>query len=202
MSGIVTQPGRHIAELRDGGVSFDAPSGQAFVTALGKAFLVSNAYFDGTNWLRRNTSAAAVAWVVDGVGQVLESRWVAAGANPIVWTTVSLGQDSGWLGAAGLYNANWADYDASHTVQYRKDTTGRVWLRGLAKKAVALVLPDTIFFLPAGFRPLRGDNPIKSVASASQTYTEVRVQTTGAVQLATAAAGVWWGLDNISFDTV
>jgi hypothetical protein len=199
--GVLWRAVRRLAMLADSSVRLDAPAANAFLGGKVNAHLCANAYNDGSAFQRYDTTQpAAIVLVVPG--GTLQLLTVGAGANPIAgWTgSATLGADSGWLAAAGLYAANWSDFDAGHAVQYRKDATGRVWLRGLAKKAVALALPDTILTLPAGFRPTRADNPV-SVASNAGGYTELRVNTAGAVFIWVGGSAVWTGADMFGFDT-
>ena len=67
-----------------GGGSLDLHGGQfAFVTAFSESSVGQNCYWDGTSWLRHDTSAAA-ACISVAAGRVI-IRKAAAGANPIVW---------------------------------------------------------------------------------------------------------------------
>lgn len=66
-----------------------APQGWNFVTALSTVHLAANAYYDGTNWNRYDTGAAAAMLFVQTDGAAYIST-VAAGANPITWTPRSL----------------------------------------------------------------------------------------------------------------
>lgn len=67
-----------------GGGSLDLHGGQyAFVTSQIESSMGQNCYWNGTQWLRRDVSAAAVCFLLRD-GQVL-IRKIAAGANPIVW---------------------------------------------------------------------------------------------------------------------
>lgn len=111
-----------------------------------------------------------------------------------------LTQATAWTVATGLYAANWADFATPGFAnpKYRKNVDGSVQLIGLAKKAAALALPDTILTLPVGFRPQT--THIFAVASALGGYTEVRINTAGAVFIQVGGSAVWTALEGISFD--
>lgn len=74
--------------------SLDIHGGQfAFITASHETHLCQNCYWDGVSWLRHDEAKPAVA-LVAGAGKVRIQR-VAAGANPIVWTSGEYLRDSG-----------------------------------------------------------------------------------------------------------
>lgn len=100
--------------------------------------------------------------------------------------------------AAPTLATNWSNWGASNLAAgYKRDPTGRVWLRGTIKKAVALVAGETVFTLPVGFRPSATAN--YGVAS-NGAFGLVAVGNTGAVQVVVGNAA-WVQLDGISFDT-
>ena len=69
-----------------GGGSLDLHGGQyAFVTSQVESTIGQNCYWNGTHWLRRDTSAAAVC--VSLVNGRVGMRKVAAGSNPIAWSS-------------------------------------------------------------------------------------------------------------------
>lgn len=111
-----------------------------------------------------------------------------------------LTQATGWTAATGLYAANWGGFATAGfpDAKYRKNLDGSVQLLGMAKKSVALALPDTILTLPAGFRP--ATTRIFSVATASGAHAEVRVNPAGAVFIQVGGSNVWVALEGISFD--
>ncbi|HEX6537485.1 MAG TPA: hypothetical protein VF041_23085 [Gemmatimonadaceae bacterium] len=103
-----------------------------------------------------------------------------------------------WQAAA--YAANWSDFGAGFaTAQWRRDAAGRVWLKGLAKKAAALAIPDTILTLPAG-RDVRPTTEHIFVVASFAGYAEVRVNPNGNVYLQAGGSATWTSLDGISFD--
>ncbi|NNA50219.1 hypothetical protein [Pseudomonas lactis] len=71
-----------------------------FLTAQSEASLCQNCYWNGSAWMRHNTSVPAVSITADN-GRVTV-RKAAAGANPIVWGTVRELWDSGNATFAGL----------------------------------------------------------------------------------------------------
>lgn len=182
--------------------SFDAPEGFAFLTSASGAFVTYNAYWDGTNWHRYNIGLDATALNVTAAGAI-QHRYAAAGANPIVWTTSNLviNADSGWLDL-GSYGANWSSYVATDDfkAQYRKFPNGLVFLRGLVKKSVALVLNEVIATLPAGFRPgAAARQQLYSQANAAASQTVLLVTGGGNIILNAGGSNLWISLDGISF---
>jgi hypothetical protein len=110
--------------------------------------------------------------------------------------------DSGWL-AAGSYGANWRRYTGAATIfdpQYRKLPNGLVLLRGLVDKTAALAVPETMFTLPAGYRPggLAGVIEIHTTHSNAGAA-EIRVHSTGVVQLNSGGSASFTSLAGISF---
>lgn len=96
------------------------------------------------------------------------------------------------------YAANWSDWGAGETAgAYRYDGLGCVQLRGLVKKSVALVAGDIICTLPVGYRPVT--EWIFMAASAAG-YTEIRVNTGGAVYIQAGGSAVFTSLAQVRFD--
>lgn len=104
--------------------------------------------------------------------------------------------DSGWVDV-GSYGTNWATYDGTtYLAQYRKLPDGMVLLRGMVKKAAALGVPETMFTLPAGYRP--GKATPLPVASAAG-YATVQVYGNGQVNLDSGGSATWVSLAAIAF---
>jgi len=103
------------------------------------------------------------------------------------------------LGSAGepAFAANWSNYSVPAFLPggFYKDSQSRVFLQGLVKKAIAVATPDTIFTLPAGYRP---GSPVLLCAISNSALARVDIQTTGAVQVMIGNAG-WVALDGLSF---
>jgi hypothetical protein len=98
------------------------------------------------------------------------------------------------------YAANWADFGAGEaTGAYRRDALGWVALKGLAKKAVALVANDTILTLPATGLVRPATEHIFACASAAG-YTEIRVNPNGTVFIVAGGSAVFTSLAGIRFD--
>jgi hypothetical protein len=186
-----------LATLADQSVRVDAPQGYADVAGRLGAYWSANAYWDGAAWQRHDTAIGATLLTLNP-GGTYTLRTAAAGANPIAWaaaTTTFFG-DTGWQAPA--YNANWADFGAGQAVGgYKFDALGRVVLKGLVKKAVALVANDAIFALPAGYRPT--NEHIFACASAAG-YTEIRAQPGGNVYIVAGGSAVFTSLAGIRFD--
>lgn len=107
--------------------------------------------------------------------------------------------DSGWLTAV-TYATNWASL-TNYTVRYRKFPDGMVVLQGAAAKSVALGTPETMFTLPAGYRPgvaVAATQIIYAAASAGG-YAEVRVDAAGVVSLEAGGSATWTSVGGITF---
>jgi hypothetical protein len=98
------------------------------------------------------------------------------------------------------YNGNWAT-SGGLPVQYYRDATGRVQLRGRAAEAVAL--SATIATLPIGNRPSRNMSFAVKANNDAGTVCWIEVQTDGDIQILgnAAAARVQTVLDAVSFPT-
>ncbi len=112
---------------------------------------------------------------------------------------VNITQDS-WI-APTLLNS-FTNYDTStwQAAGYYKDSTGRVWLRGLLKRASA-ALGTPIFTLPAGYRPAK--LTLFALMAANRDG-RLDVDASGNVFVPIATAADWFiffSLDGISFDT-
>lgn len=119
---------------------------------------------------------------------------------------------SGTAYTAGLndysFAANFAHYDAGYSEaahdSYWRDTEGVVHLQGLIKAtaAIAANANPNLLTLPSGYRPVF--NQIFSTRVAGGNGTEIRVLTTGVVQLFNTlamASGDWLSLDGVTFRT-
>lgn len=105
-----------------------------------------------------------------------------------------------WI-APTLLNS-FTNYDTSswQAAGYYKDSVGRVWLRGLLKRASA-ALNTAAFQLPAGYRPAKSTT---FAAMAYDAFARINIDAGGNVTVAAAASGSWFNffsLDGISFDT-
>jgi hypothetical protein len=102
---------------------------------------------------------------------------------------------------APSYVNSFSDFGASFlTAGYYKDSTGRVWLRGLAKRATA-ALSTTIFTLPAGSRPSANAN---FIVMANNRMARLEIASAGTVQIIAADDASWFNFfsfDGVSFDT-
>jgi hypothetical protein len=195
--------------LSDGSTALGSPTGWTFVPGLRGAFLSGNAEYDPNigGWNRRDVAQPAAAIYCNPANQRMELWTAAAGANPIAWTiaTVTAAQlarvaqlatDTGWANLA--FAANWSNFGAGlPTAQYKIDVRGWVCLKGLVKKGVALLLPDTIGTLPAGFRPATVHLFLATSAAGA---TEIRVDTAGNVFIQTGGSPADTSLDGIAFD--
>jgi hypothetical protein len=189
-----------LATLADQSVRLDAPQGYADVAGRLGANWSANAYWDGSAWQRHDTATGATLLTLNP-GGTYTLRTAAAGANPIVWaTTTSFAADTGWQ--APTLAAGWTNFAGGFTVAgYKRDATGRVHLRGLIQKNVAIVAGDVPFTLPAGFRPTGAEMFDRLCQDGAQKRIDVGAAGGVAVQTGTAGAA-WVTLAGISFDTV
>lgn len=124
--------------------------------------------------------------------------WVPTDYTLDTWHTV---------GAAGepSFAAGWSAYSAAWPVQFRKDPTGKVRLRGLAKGASG----TPIFALPVGYRPpaspaAPADSAWICQAGTTGVATVSVAPTTGNVLATNGTGGAvasWVYLDAVEFDT-
>lgn len=100
---------------------------------------------------------------------------------------------------APTYSANWSDFGGAWaTVKYCKDATGRVWLRGMAKKSIATVAGETLFTLPTVCRPAADEY---FAVNSNGAFGTIFITAGGAVNLG-VGSNVYVSLSGISFDTV
>lgn len=90
----------------------------------------------------------------------------------------------------------WVETDASRAPKYMKDQFGVVHLKGCVKSGL---LANTIFFLPAGYRPENTFNAFPVISNG--VLGNCLVQSAGAVQ-ASSGSNVNFYLDGISFKGV
>ena len=108
---------------------------------------------------------------------------------------------------AVTFAADWEDYSTStyEECSYFKDSMGFVHLRGLAECSDPFAGGDTIFTLPAGYRPSRqGIYNVRSNDGDGVTTCRVNVNTNGTVEATDdfdPVAGAWVSLSGILFDT-
>jgi hypothetical protein len=96
------------------------------------------------------------------------------------------------------YGANWSDLAGGNGAGlYKKDPFGRVWLSGVAKKVIALALPDIIGTLPVGYRPIAVHRWLTVYGGVNA---EIYVDTAGVLRLLTGGAATGVSLDGIQFD--
>jgi hypothetical protein len=95
---------------------------------------------------------------------------------------------------------SWVNYSigSDFAVGYRKDPTGRVWVRGTIKDGTA-ASGTVLFTLPTGYRPQRACAfPVHN----NNQVMFIQINTTGTVVLAIAGTtNTLLRLDGISFDT-
>lgn len=107
-------------------------------------------------------------------------------------------EDMGEAWIAPSLGNSWVNYDSStyQAAAYRKDATGRVYLKGLIKDGtVGNGTPP--FTLPAGYRPPKNAN---FAVVANDAFGRVEVQSDGDVTVL-VGSNAFVSLDGISFDT-
>jgi hypothetical protein len=157
-----------------------------------------------------DASAADLTFTVDGdisldatagAGTTTITSDLAIGGDLTVSTAGSTIAQEAWT--APTLAGTWSNYGGLYQdAGYMKDSLGFIHLRGLLKAGGA---GDTIFTLPAGYRP--SAKLIFSVQvsdGGSYVHGRVDVDTDGTVDLivpSTVASGDWVSLDGINFDT-
>lgn len=116
------------------------------------------------------------------LGQIRDSiAAIAEAATPEAWIAPTL--LNGWVN----YGSGW------DTAGYRKDSSGRVYLKGLVKSGT---VNATAFTLPAGYRP-PASKMFAAGGPTAQPY--VSVGSSGNVHVPAGTDNAWVSLENISF---
>jgi hypothetical protein len=108
------------------------------------------------------------------------------------------------IGGSGepAFATGWSNYATTsfQSAGFFKDLSGMVHLKGLVKKSTAVAAPDTIFTLPAGYRPLAGatGGSYLFVTISNSALGRVDVTTAGLVTVQIGNAG-WVSLDSVHF---
>jgi hypothetical protein len=93
------------------------------VADFGGPHLTVNAYHDGTNWVREDTTQAAYLLSLTGGAAGYAWWYAAAGANPIAWTTLLALDTAGKLTGSAVWNSGRFAVAAGATVD-----TNHAWL--------------------------------------------------------------------------
>jgi hypothetical protein len=117
--------------------------------------------------------------------------------TPASFTSAGLPDAFGTCAGVG---DSWGSFspDVNNSVEYYRDPTGIVHLRGIAVRCGAA--GGTIFTLPAGYRP--GKQEIHAAWSSGANAVRLQIQGNGVVEPLPAAivpAGSWLSLDGITF---
>jgi hypothetical protein len=94
-------------------------------------------------------------------------------------------------GSSVLAHHSYAGFD--------KDPLGRVFLQGMLKKSTAVVGGETMFTLPAGYRP--AEQTLFTVHS-NGAFARIDVMTTGALMMGAGINAAWTSLAGLSFRAV
>jgi hypothetical protein len=181
-----------------------APSGAAFArvvggrfaaTAAAETFALSDVRVDRP--IDPRTNGVGTAAIFDGA--VTSAKLDTNIAVDGTFSAGSITQPS-WI-APTLLNS-FTNYDASiyQPAGYFKDLSGRVYLRGLLKRATG-AFSTTIFTLPAGYRPAK---LTLFALMAANLDGRLDVDASGNVFVPAATAANWYtffSLDGMSFDT-
>lgn len=218
----------HLRETNGGNeINIDADSNASIVGGGAQVIQLANAKFDGTNYNRLNTGAAAYRWILGTTGITVAT--VGAGANPITWGTPASfavsdvanfallssatsaptpstlmkrnanGYPDGGAWQTPTLSTNWSNFGGGWAnAAYRQDANGRINLRGMIKKSIAVVGGETLFTLFSGFRP-PADEYFPIVSNAALGTITVAAAGTVSLQIGNAA---YVSLSGISFDTV
>jgi hypothetical protein len=127
-----------------------------------------------------------------------------AGLEPAVFTSAGL-PDAEPIGSCSGRPDGWYDNlpSANHEVGYYRDPAGMVYVRGNARNCGPVA--DTVFTLPAGYRPERRAyfaapmDAAGSGVSGDTAMVRVIVESNGQVQVAVPGPGVWASLEGIVF---
>jgi hypothetical protein len=99
----------------------------------GGPYLTVNAYHDGTNWVREDTTQAAYLLSLTGGAAGYAWWYAAAGANPIAWTTLLALDTAGKLTGSAVWNSGRFAVAAGATVD-----TNHPWLSVTLRPAFVL----------------------------------------------------------------
>lgn len=148
--------------------------------------------------------ASATDYATSGTEKIVK---LVDGDNP---SDLTAGETTPWVGLS--FGTNWADLDASHLCQYRKDIHGEIHLRGIAYPSAVYGYPVLVGTIGTGYRPAQDLNILTLGWSGAVGRYESRyiaITTDGKITLwntieggtDNGAVGNWVSLDNISFMT-
>jgi hypothetical protein len=106
------------------------------------------------------------------------------------------------VGAAGepAFGASWRSLAGFSPVGFRKDPSGRVWLRGLVEATANQAAWSNIFTLPVGYRPPASVQFDTAGPAGTMSRVEVTASTGGVSPSAAVATSGFVILDGLSFD--
>lgn len=180
------------------------------LSLIGSDTIVSKGITGTTGWLQQNFQMTAAAGRTGARYATIKLQCAIPGTSGTTSVDIdsveafSLGEP--WFNpgdtmpdgtTAGSFANSWVDYGGSTSaVSFRKDKTGRVWLKGVMKDGtVASGTPA--FTLPAGFRP--SDNTYLAV-DANGAHGTLEIQTDGDVCVMNGS-NLSVSLDGLSFST-
>jgi len=134
-----------------------------------------------------------VSWPADPAAHgVITSAYIKSLLDAIkappqdTWTAPTLG-------------ASWVNFGSGYTsAGYRKDTLGRIWVRGLIKSGTTTDA-TVLFTLPSGYRP--AGNILRTVGSNSGVNAYVVIGTDGTIKIYGSPGNTWLSIEGISFAT-
>jgi hypothetical protein len=128
---------------------------------------------------------------------VVAGAGLAIAGQPDRWHTIGAGGEPAFAGT-------WAVVGANRKAGFRRTDDGGVELAGWLLTTTATAAPNTIFTLPAGWRPDAAITIGRTAGNSggTQVATSINISTAGLVQLTAYAGSVQWGnvgLDGIRF---
>ena len=141
--------------------------------------------------VQEGTVNADSEWVVTTDGTITIGStgiaWARRDFDPGTWLTVG--------GTGVAFNTGWGNFGSGYqTAAYRKDSRGRVFLRGVTTRSSGVL--TTMFTLPSGYRP---SATALFAVSANGAFGAVEVRTDGTVVL-TAGTATGVQIEGLAFD--
>lgn len=193
-----------VAELRVNG----ATDGLLEVNAIAADFISMHADAPVGSGVQDLTIAPAIGFnsissptgkklfLMGGGGAAVDNGFMERSTNGIV---------EPWISLVASYPAGWSTWPGFNDLEYRLDSTGRVWFRGLVQIAASNGT-GVKFTMPAGYRPAVRTQLMIPLGTATDFSVMKRfdVATSGTFNMLTATAAVasFISFDGVSYSTV